>query len=312
MLEKRKRYVKFIILTILCIVLAGVSVLEGILYLQTKKEYRNLQAQNNKLEQTCQEKDTQLIKTQQEVEELKQQIQTLQTQNVKEEGSSSSDTGLKPGDIISKEEVNDNNIDQYFTASSIPRNGEIFNRINGKSYRDNSDITLGNLRYLTMLHYNFDHQIQVGEMIVNVAIQDDVLKIFKELFENEYEIQSMYLIDNYWQDGYDGNKADSNSIENNNTSCFCYRPVTGGENVSNHGYGRAIDINPQQNPYVFDGQHTHSNADPYVTDRNSGEPHVIVASESDICYSTFMKYGFSWGGDWENPIDYQHFEKPAV
>ena len=56
MLEKRKRYVKFIILTILCIVLAGVSVLEGILYLQTKKDYRNLQAQNNKLEQTCQEK----------------------------------------------------------------------------------------------------------------------------------------------------------------------------------------------------------------------------------------------------------------
>ena len=51
MLEKRKRYVKFIILTILCIVLAGVSVLEGILYLQTKKDYRNLQAQNNKLEQ---------------------------------------------------------------------------------------------------------------------------------------------------------------------------------------------------------------------------------------------------------------------
>ena len=146
MLEKRKRYVKFIILTILCIVLAGVSVLEGILYLQTKKDYRNLQAQNNKLEQTCQEKDTQLIKTQQEVEELKQQIQTLQTQNVKEEGSSSSDTGLKPGDIISKEEVNDNNIDQYFTASLIPRNGEIFNRINGKSYRDNSDITLGNLQ----------------------------------------------------------------------------------------------------------------------------------------------------------------------
>ena len=68
MLEKRKRYVKFIILTILCIVLAGVSVLEGILYLQTKKDYRNLQAQNNKLEQTCQEKDTQLIKTQQEVD----------------------------------------------------------------------------------------------------------------------------------------------------------------------------------------------------------------------------------------------------
>ena len=152
----------------------------------------------------------------------------------------------------------------------------------------------------------------LGEMIVNKDIEEDVRSIFKELFNNKYEIKSMRLIDDYWQVGCDGSIADNNSIEDNNTSCFCYRKATGGESISNHGYGRAIDINPQQNPYVENGQNTHRNADEYVNNRYVGEPHVIVASDEDICYSIFTKYGFTWGGNWTNPIDYQHFEKAVA
>ena len=83
-----------------------------------------------------------------------------------------------------------------------------------------------------MLHYNFNHEIQVGEMIVNAAISRDVLSVFQELFAAEYEIQSMRLIDDYWTG--DGDSSDSNSIDNNNTSAFCYRQITGGGNLSNH------------------------------------------------------------------------------
>jgi len=61
---------------------------------------------------------------------------------------------------------------------------------------------------------------------------------------------------------------------------------------------------------VDNGEISHVNAEQYV-DRSCGDPHVIVASEQDICYSTFTKYGFSWGGNWTNPVDYQHFEKPV-
>lgn len=71
-----------------------------------------------------------------------------------------------------------------------------------------------------------------------------VLNIFRELFDIEYEIQSMRLIDDYWTG--DGISSDSNSIDNNNTSAFCYRLATGGQNLSNHALGRAIDINPQK------------------------------------------------------------------
>ena len=288
------------------------------------------------------EKDEKITQLEQDVEDLKQQVQTLQqiqteaaqqneeaqaaesqttqlqTETSQEEGMISppsgnlafSDTQLRVGEAISDDEII--NIDKYFTSSEIKRGDAVFNRINGKSYRDNNDIALEDLRYLTIPYYNFEQQVMLGEMIVNVDIQEDVLNIFKELFNNKYEINSMKLIDDYWILGTDGNKADNNSIEENNTSCFCYRQVTGGESISNHGYGRAIDINPQQNPYVENGKNSHRNADEYVNNRYVGEPHVIVASDEDICYSIFTKYGFTWGGNWTNPIDYQHFEKAVA
>ena len=339
MLEKRKRRVKLIILTVICIALAGISVAEGFLYLQTRRNYDHLQSQKTELKQKYKavksqvsEKDDKITQLEQDVEDLKQQVQTLQqteavqqneeaqavesqTETTQEEGMLSPSSGnsafldvqLRVGEAISDDEII--NIDKYFTSSVIERGDEIFNRINGKSYRDNDDIALEDLRYLTIPYYNFEQQVMLGEMIVNKDIEEDVRSIFKELFNNKYEINSMKLIDDYWQIGSGGNIADNNSIEANNTSCFCYRPVTGGESISNHGYGRAIDINPQQNPYVENGENSHRNADEYVNNRYVGEPHVIVASTEDICYSTFTKYGFTWGGNWTNPIDYQHFEK---
>lgn len=331
MIRKRKNRVKIIVLTAVCIFLVGVSVLEGVgcyrlssAYSQIKSErsadsqmIEELTSQAEDYASRLREQEELLSQVQEELNQTKKQIQNMDTQAMENQGTISPSTGnslfsdmsVQPGSIISEEEARQNP-DAYFTASAITRDSNVFGRINGKSYVDNENISLEELRYLTLLHYNFDHQVQVGEMIVNVQIQDDVLNIFKELFVEQYEIQSIYLIDNYWQEGGNGADADNASIEANNTSCFCYRPVTGGNSISNHGYGRAIDINPQQNPYVYSGYYSHSNAAPYI-DRDSGNPHVIVASDGDICYSTFIKYGFSWGGNWTNPIDYQHFEKTA-
>ena len=118
----------------------------------------------------------------------------------------------------------------------------------------------------------------------------------------------MYLIDNYWTG--DGASSDSASIEVNNTSAFCYRGVVGGSGLSNHALGRAIDINPQQNPYVTYkngvAKWTHDNADDYI-DRDTGLPHVIT--HDDLCYQLFKAHGFDWGGDWKTMKDYQHFDK---
>ena len=190
----------------------------------------------------------------------------------------------------------------------IEEGDNLHRRIDGKSYRDNPYVPLSSLRYLKMPHYNFDGRIQVGEMIVNKDIQDDVISIFKELFRSGYQIQSIYLIDNYWTG--DAETSDSASIDENNTSAFCYREISGGGNLSNHAYGRAIDINPQQNPYVSYSSGSpkweHSNANDYIK-RDTGLPHVIT--HEDLAYKLFAKHGFRWGGDWNNPKDYQHFDK---
>lgn len=217
---------------------------------------------------------------------------------------------LAPGDIVDAAQVTGQE-DAYFVQYPITEGDAVFERINGKSYRENDDIALEDLRYLKLLHYNFDHEIQVGELIVNEDVADDVLSIFRELFEAEYEIRSMFLVDNYWTG--DATDSDTASIEENNSSAFNYREATGGMTLSNHALGRAIDINPQQNPYVVyrDGawRWEHENATPYI-DRDSGEAHMIAAG--DVCCETFAKYGFCWGGEWENPVDYQHFEKETV
>lgn len=213
---------------------------------------------------------------------------------------------VEPGRVLTKDEYEKKRADEYFQSYEI--SDEVFAIINGKSYRENPHVSLGDLRYLKVLHYNFDHELQVGELIVAKDLEEDFLNIFKELFAEEYEIQSMYLVDNYWTG--DPSSTDSASIDENNTSCFMYRPATGSSNLSKHAYGRAIDINPQQNPYVSykTGQPvwSHDNADDYI-DRDTGLPHVIT--HEDICYKIFTKYGFTWGGDWNTTKDYQHFQK---
>lgn len=215
---------------------------------------------------------------------------------------------LAAGTVLSAAQVDLGDLSPYFAAASIEPGDAVYNRINGRSWQENDHIALSDLRYLKLLHYNFRGQIQVGELIVNKSIAEDVLGIFRELFACGYQIQSMYLIDNYWTG--DPDDSDTASVEVNNSSAFCYRPATNGTSLSRHAYGLAIDINPQQNPYVSYSSGApkwyHENANDYIA-RDTGLPHVIT--HEDTAFLIFQKYGFSWGGDWTNPKDYQHFEK---
>ena len=100
--------------------------------------------------------------------------------------------------------------------------------------------------------------------------------------------------------------SDELSVEDNNTSAFNFRMITNGSTPSNHAYGLAIDINPKINPYVYANKVLPANGEDY-TDRGQEIPGMITA-ESEVC-EIFKKYGWSWGGDWNQPKDYQHFEK---
>jgi len=223
--------------------------------------------------------------------------------------SKSSITELKAGTVLKASEIDTKNLDQYFTSSKIKEGDAVYKRINGKSYKANSNIKLSDLRYLKMIHVNFNGEYQVGEMICNKSIASDLISIFKQLCKDKYQIQSMYLIDNYWTGK--ASSSDWASIEANNTSCFCYREASGSSKLSKHALGRAVDINPLQNPYVSfkngKASCSHDGSKKYMTNRTSDMPHVIT--KSDKAYKLFKNAGFTWGGAWSNPKDYQNFQK---
>lgn len=179
---------------------------------------------------------------------------------------------------------------------------EIFNRIYGKSYKENCTIPKEDLKYLHLLHKDLDGNIHEGEMIVNAAIAETVISIFEELYENNYPIEKIKLIDEY-------NADDELSMEDNNSSAFNFRYISHTTTVSNHGLGLAIDINPLYNPYtkmVGDMRSIEPiNAEPYL-DREKDFPYKI--DENDLAYKLFIKNGFEWGGNWTHSKDYQHFE----
>ncbi|MGN1181056.1 MAG: M15 family metallopeptidase [Suilimivivens sp.] len=171
---------------------------------------------------------------------------------------------------------------------------------------DTLAISYDALRYMNVLYYDFNGEIQTGELICNKGIAQDLVEIFYELYRNEYQIEKIRLIDEYGGD-------DTASMEDNNTSCFNYRVVDGTTSLSKHALGCAIDINPFYNPYiVFDktgsgNDYISPEGSEIYVDRSQNFPYKI--DENDLCYKLFKEHGFTWGGDWNSCKDYQHFQK---
>lgn len=170
----------------------------------------------------------------------------------------------------------------------------------------NLGISYEDLCYMQVLHYDFNGDVQIGELICNRKIADDFIEIFHELYLNEYQIEKIRLVDEYGGD-------DTASMLDNNTSCFNYRVVDGTSSLSKHAIGCAIDINPFYNPYIVfnkDGSgetYISPEGSEIYADRSQNFPYKI--DENDLCYKLFKEHGFVWGGDWNSCKDYQHFQK---
>lgn len=183
----------------------------------------------------------------------------------------------------------------------------VFARINGLSYTENDAISLGELSYLRMLHYGLDGNTYVGEMIVNHKIAEKVLEIFRTLYENQYPIERMVLIDAYGAE-------DEASMNDNNTSAFNYRTISGSSKLSNHSYGLAVDLNPKYNPYVktaSDGS-VFCQPESGIAYADRSKEFAYKIDTEDLAYQLFTQAGFIWGGSWKSVKDYQHFEFPQT
>ena len=171
----------------------------------------------------------------------------------------------------------------------------------GKSWRKGCPVGPKDLRLIDLSYFGFDGKTHRGQLIVASAVAHEVADAFGDLYFQKFPIARMKTVDKYGAD-------DDKSMAANNTSAFNCRPITGGTAWSNHSYGRAIDINTVQNPYISgSGVVSPPNGKPYA-DRSRTDAGMI--HKGDKVYQTFISRGWAWGGDWDTPKDYQHFEKP--
>lgn len=160
-------------------------------------------------------------------------------------------------------------------------------------------------RIVNVTYYGFDAKIHKGQLIVDEDLVQDVREVFALMLDSKFPIGSVIpLADPRFRK--DGRWSDVLSMAANNTSAFNYRLITGrSTELSMHAYGRAMDINPMQNPYQSGG---------LVLPRGAKyEPNVAGTLTADHpLVKAFLSRGWKWGGSWNSPKDYQHFEKPVA
>jgi len=175
-----------------------------------------------------------------------------------------------------------------------------------------SPIPLTRLKVVTFSYINFEGNRQDGgEIVVMDAVASRVQKIFDALLSREFPIAKAKRIEFY-------NGEDEASMNNNNTSGYNARNIVGGSDYSLHAYGLAIDINPVQNPFHYFKSHEDRVKGLRSTSPIPSAALYINRSRAEIDHrpglteyvlDIFKSNGFTiWGGNWNDPIDWQHFQ----
>ncbi len=181
-------------------------------------------------------------------------------------------------------------------------------------WNDNCPVSLDRLNLLSVSYYDFDNKVHHdGKIMVMDAASENTLKIFEALFEHNFPIAKIKLINDY-----DGN--DEAAMADNNTSAFNCRKIVGQEQLSIHSYGLAIDINPVQNPYIlqfYDDKKKGIEIYPLqgmlylnrINLRAGMVENPVSGHNYNNIVELFKTNGFKiWGGQWNTPIDWHHFQ----
>jgi hypothetical protein len=167
------------------------------------------------------------------------------------------------------------------------------------SWRPGCPVGPKQLRVLSLTYWGFDRKAHTGELVVHKAIAKPTRRAFRDLYRYRFPVRSMRPVDEF-------GAKDRRSMKADNTSAFNCRTVGGTSRWSNHAYGRAIDINPVENPYV-QGSYVSPKAGRAYVDRSDLTRGMI--GPRSRARKAFTSRGFQWGGFWSATPDYQHFDR---
>lgn len=187
-----------------------------------------------------------------------------------------------------------------FRAAVMPLSATQRDAMTPSVWRAGCPVGLRDLRVVRLRHYGFSGKVGVGRLVVHRAVAGDIVRVFRRLYAARFPIRKMRPIERY-------GGSDWRSIEDDNTSAFNCRKVTGGTGWSEHAYGRAIDVNPIENPYV--------SGDPPRSEHRASAAYVRrspyrkgMAVSGRVLVRAFSREGWGWGGRWRGGVrDYQHF-----
>jgi len=192
------------------------------------------------------------------------------------------------------------------TASAAPRfqgsvhriGPELRQRMTGVSWHPGCPVGFNHLRLLKLSVWGFDERVHRGRLVVNEDAARPMLTVMRRLFQLRFPIRRMRLVDAYGAD-------DHRSMEADNTSAFNCRFVAGTDRWSEHAYGRAIDVNPIENPYADGDGYVSPPQGAAFADRSRRAKGLIHRGGPVV--AAFAAVGWEWGGNWAWPKDFQHF-----
>jgi SpoIID/LytB domain protein len=187
-----------------------------------------------------------------------------------------------------------------FEGEVFPIGPALRARLIGRNFHEGCPVPIRDLRLVRVSYRTFDGDVRRGPLVINERVADNVVWVFRRLFEAGFPIHRIGLPPRYRPP----KPSDRDSTRDLSSSFNC-RPATGSTTLSQHSYGWAIDINPLRNPHVTpDGHALRPAARPYL-DRSRRVRGMIHAG--DVVVRSFAAIGWEWGGNWHTLKDYMHF-----
>jgi hypothetical protein len=186
-----------------------------------------------------------------------------------------------------------------FEARSSAIDSALRRRMTGRSWHRGCPVGIADLRLIELRRWGFDGDVHGGELVVHEDAVGDVSRAMRSIFRNRFPIRRMRLVDAYGAD-------DRRSMRADNTSAFNCRFVAGRPGRwSQHAFGRAIDVNPVENPYVTSSGFVSPRKGRRFARRSRHAKGMIHGGDRVV--RAFRAVGWEWGGNWQGTRDYQHF-----
>lgn len=151
------------------------------------------------------------------------------------------------------------------------------------------------LAYLRLDHVAFDGTAS-GELVVARPLAARAVALFRRLWQLGFPIRQLRLVDDFAA-------SDDASMAADNSSAFNFRLIAGTQLLSQHALGRAIDINPVENPWRRPDRILPAAGQAFA-DRRVIRPGMFVRPGPAV--AAFDELGWEWGGDWMHAFDDHH------